>query len=180
MTPRKADRTPRSERGYSLVEVLVSAGVLGGVLLSISTMFIAGTQSVRSGRDLTRATTIASSATEDVLTLPYELVYGITGADRSAETSGWTTDDPIPPLSGSMDDVALMTEMLESWREQVQTELAQGRLTYRVDGIVRLPSASDDGLQSYNEATFLRVTIRVEWSETRNRRRHVVFEALAS
>ena len=180
MTPTESRRTPRAERGYSLVEVLVSAGVLGGVLLSISTMFIAGTQSVRSGRDLTRATTIANSAVEDVLTLPYELVYAMTGADRTAETSQWTSDDPIPSLSGNMDDVLLMTEMLESWREQVQTELGDGLLTYRVDGIVRLPSESDDGLEAYNQSTFLRVTVTVAWTESRGRRRHVVFEALVT
>lgn len=168
----------RAERGYSLIEVLVAAGVLGGVLLSISSMFVAGTQSVRSGRDMTRATTIASSAMEEVMTLPFELVYGLTGADRTMETSSWDTTLPVPALSGSAEDVLLMTALLDSWAAQVEDELAQGELSYRVDGINRPPTPGNPLVEPYNQATYLRVTITVTWVESRGRQRHVAFEGL--
>ncbi len=178
MTRSRLNSNRPADRGYSLIEVMIAAGILGGVLISISSMFIAGTQSVRSGRDMTRATTIASSAMEDVMTLPFDLVYSLTGADRSAETGVWDTTLPIPVLSGSAEDVFLMTTLLDSWAEQVESELGSGELTYQVDGIVRLPSAGVEDLGSFNESTYLRVRITVTWIESRGRNRHVTFEGL--
>lgn len=180
MIERLVPQNRRAERGYSLVEVLVSAGVLGGVLLSISSMFVAGTQSVRSGRDMTRATTIASSAIEEAMTLPFELVYGLTGAERTLATSSWNTSLAIPALTGSPEDVLLMTALLNSWTAQVEGELGSGVLTYRVDGIVRPPTPGNPHAEPYNEATYLRLTITVSWLESRGREREVVFEALVT
>jgi len=82
-------------------------------------------------------------------------------------------------LTGSTEDVLLMTALLDSWAAQVEDELASGELSYRVDGVVRPPTPSgNDHLESYNEATYLRVTIKVAWIESRGRNREVVFEGL--
>lgn len=168
----------RTEDGYSLIEVLVSAGVLAGVLLSISTMFIAGTQGVRSGRDLTAATTIANSIQEDVLSWPFDKIWGMTGGLRTDPSVTWVTDDPNPAYDAPTEDAADYSLTADAWREKVRETLQEGAITYRVDGIERLPDGTDDGTTAFNEAHFLRVTVTVAWTEGRGRRRHVTFEQL--
>ena len=56
MTPMTLHR--RTQAGYSLIECLLAGALLSGVLVSISGLFIVGTNSVKSGRELTKATTI--------------------------------------------------------------------------------------------------------------------------
>jgi type II secretory pathway pseudopilin PulG len=173
-------RTPHDPRqgGYSLIEVLVSVGVLAGVLLSISTMFVAGTHGVRSGRDLTAATTIGNSLMEDVLSWPFDQVAGMAGGTRFDSSQVWNTDLPNPAYDAEAADALLWGAIADEWRETVRSTLQEGVITYRVDGVHRLPDGGDDGLGAFNEAHYLRVTVTVAWTEARGRRRHVIFEQL--
>ena len=169
----------RAIRGYSLVEVLIASALLAGVLLSISSMFILGSQSVRSGRDLTLATTLANSAMEESLALPFELVWGITGATSTQPTMTWDTDQPTPAYVGAPQDVLLWSSIVDAWREEAQG-LQDGRLTIRVDGIERLPTELQAGLAPYVDSIYLRITITVAWTEMGRRHRDVTFEGLAN
>ncbi len=64
--PMKADRSRAAEGGFSLIEVIVALALLAAVLLTISGLFIQGGQSVNTGRDLTEATSLATSILEEM------------------------------------------------------------------------------------------------------------------
>ena len=56
----------RSERGMTLVEVLIALGILSGVLVSVASLFVLGGQRVKSGRQMTEATAIATDILEEI------------------------------------------------------------------------------------------------------------------
>lgn len=170
-------RSTSPEAGYSLIETLLAAALLSFILISVSGLFFVGTQNVRSGRELTKATTLANSAMEQVLSWPFEKVYGYAGGVAGDQTRTWATDTANPAYTGSTADIADWTATANAWRTVVQEQLHAGRLTYKVDGVARLPSGTDTGLTSFQNCQFLRVTVTVEWTEQR-RRREVVFEEI--
>jgi hypothetical protein len=160
------------------VECLLASALLAGVLIAISGLFILGTKSVQSGRELTKATTIANSAMEQVMSWPFASVYGFAGAIGADTTKTFTTALANPVYTGDANDVAEWGTIADAWRADVQEQLHEGEVTYRVDGVGRLPDGVDPGLVSYLEAPFLRVTVTVWWTEGGGRRRHVTFEEI--
>jgi hypothetical protein len=175
LAARHAPRRRRSA-GYSLVECLIATGLMTGVVVSISGLFIVGSRSVKSGRELTKATAIANTAMEQCIGWNYEKVYGFPGGIGTDQTKTWDTSLANPSWTGSADDVADMTSTATEWRARVR-ELQQGLLRYKVDGLARLPNGTDPGLTSFVGADFARVTVTVEWNEGR-RRRQVSFEEI--
>ncbi len=168
----------RPDAGFSLVETLIASGLLAFILLSVSGLFIVGGQNVRAGRELTKATTIANSAMEQILAWNYDKVFAFAGGVATDQTKTWDTSQANPAYQGTPTDVTDMTATANAWRDTVRTQLQGGKLTFKVDGIARLPTSLDPGLTTYQLSHFLRVTITVEWLERKNRRRHVVFEEL--
>jgi prepilin-type N-terminal cleavage/methylation domain-containing protein len=178
MAPETTTRRAEAQDGYSLVEVMIASALLATVLLSIAGVFMTGTQSVQSGREMTEAVTIANSIVEQVLGWPYEKVWGMTGGTAESTTATWRNDRTLPAYTGDPTDVADWTATAQAWKETVETSLNQGTILYRVDGIERLPDGADDGLTTYRDAVFLRVTVTVRWTEARGRQREVVFEEI--
>ena len=176
MTSTRTSR--RDEAGYSLIECLLAAGLLTGVLVSVSGLFILGSQSVRSGRELTKATTIGNSCMEQVMSWPYEKVYGMAGGIATDQTRSFSTNSANPSFVGSTTDIADWTAIANAWRDDARQQLPKGELTYKVDGMGRLPTSTDAGRVAYQDASFLRVTVTVTWIERGNRRRHVTFEEM--
>lgn len=56
----------RDERGFSLVEVIIALGLLAGVLVTISGLFVVGTKQVKSGRTSSEALAVAKEIQEDM------------------------------------------------------------------------------------------------------------------
>ena len=166
------------ERGYSLVEVMLASALLSSILVSISTLFVIGTQSVRSGRELTKAASIANGALEEALSWHYDKVWRMTGGASTTETLSWSTKTANPTYSGTADDQADCAATANAWRSNVEAQLKDGYLTYRVEGMANFPSGITDGLEVYPEADFLKVTITVFWTEGKGRTRHVQFEGI--
>lgn len=166
----------RTEAGYSLVETLLATGLLAFILVSVSGMFIIGSQNVKSGRELTKATTIANSAMEQVMSWPFDKVYGFAGATATERTKQWDTNMANPAYVGDAADVADWGATADAWRTNVRRQLQLGRIIYKVDGAGAFPTGSTDGLVAYRDAHFLRVSVTVEWTERGKRRRQVVFE----
>ena len=166
----------RNEKGYSLVEVLLASGLLATVLLSITSLFVIATQSVRSGREMTKAVTVGNSVMEQAARWNFEKVYGVPGGAATDSTKEWSTDQANPAFVGTAEDIAEWTAIVEALREQVESELHEGVMTYKVEGYAAFPTELVDGLEVFQEADFLLVTVTVAWSEARSRRREVTFQ----
>lgn len=166
------------EAGFSLIEALVAIGIAGALLVSVGGLFVAGSRSVRSGRELTRAVVLAKSALEDVEGWPYLRLSAQAGASDTDTTASWTTDDANPTFGGGPEDIARMAATADDWRQRVQTELPQGVLIYEVDGLRGFPTESSDGLAPFQAARMSRVGITVSWVEPGGRARSVVIERL--
>jgi hypothetical protein len=66
------------------VEVLIALGLLGTVLISLLSLFLAGGKLVRSGRNTSAALAISHEILEVIEQMPYEQTYGYFGGDASA------------------------------------------------------------------------------------------------
>lgn len=162
------------QRGYNLVEVLVAMGLLSTVLISIVTLFFMGRANIYSGKQLTRATSVGTSVTEDLSSLNPARTYEAFSIDASTATEGApkvgttvyadaiirTTDDLTPDAGG----------YLARWAGLIpQERLADGRVT-----LVFQPRNLVD-TADVTSARILRIKVIVEWNETR-REREVVLE----
>ncbi|MEO8218707.1 MAG: prepilin-type N-terminal cleavage/methylation domain-containing protein [Acidobacteriota bacterium] len=84
----------RDARGFSLVEVLVSMGIISGILLSIVTLFFFGRRNVYSGKQMTEAVAVGTHATEDLSSLSGDDIYDAF-VITSADTLGSYTIDGV-------------------------------------------------------------------------------------
>src|SRR5262245_20090629 len=64
-----------SESGFNLIEVVIALALLAAVLLTISGLFIQGSQSVNTGRDLTEATSLATDILEQMDKWAFSQLY---------------------------------------------------------------------------------------------------------
>src|SRR5688572_25523688 len=83
--------TRRGQRGYSLVEILIAIAILGSVLLSIMTLFVFGRRNVYSGRQMTRATSVATHVMEDLIPLQPATLYTNFGTLPTTTVTASTT-----------------------------------------------------------------------------------------
>src|SRR5438093_13760530 len=68
-------RNDRSEGGFNLIEVVIALALLAAVLPTISGLFIQGSQSVNTGRDLTEATSLATDILEQMDKWAFQQLY---------------------------------------------------------------------------------------------------------
>jgi len=160
--------------GYTLIEVLVAIGLIGSVVVVIANLLAVGARSVHSGRHMTKSVALGKTVMEDVLAWPYGRAWAQTGGAGSDTTATWSTADANPAYTGSS-DAAAMSATCDAWREAV-SELPNGVLSYRVDGIAALPDGGSDGQTLFTEARLLRVIVLMTWTEAGGRARSAQFE----
>jgi type II secretory pathway pseudopilin PulG len=74
----------RGERGFSLVEVAVALGLLAGVLIAISGLFVIGAKQVNSGRTSSEGLAVAKEIQEEMLSWGYSQIWATFGYDGRA------------------------------------------------------------------------------------------------
>jgi prepilin-type N-terminal cleavage/methylation domain-containing protein len=65
----------KSNRGYSLIEVLIAMAIMGSVFLSIASLFYLGRRNVYSGKQMTQAVAVGTHVLEDFSQLTVSGVY---------------------------------------------------------------------------------------------------------
>ena len=135
----------REQGGFSFIEIIVAIAVLGGVLVSIASMFILGGRQVKTGKTMTQATTFAHAIMETYDQQSFTALYtGLGGAATGTSLTVYSN------VTGSP---------IASWQAQIAPKLENG--VARVD-LVPIGSASP--LQ-FGTATALRLTVRINWNE---------------
>ena len=74
------------DRGFSLVEVVLAMGLLAGVLIATSGLFIVAGKQVKSGRTSSEALAVAKEIHEDMVGWGYSQLWGMFGYDGQAST----------------------------------------------------------------------------------------------
>jgi len=99
----------RADAGMTLIEVLIAVGILAGVLVSVASLFVLGGQRVKSGREMTEATTIASDILEslnsagfDQLTTLFPTCAATTGCTVRTDVDGYASAQWQATISGSL------------------------------------------------------------------------------
>jgi prepilin-type N-terminal cleavage/methylation domain-containing protein len=183
--------TKRSERGYSLIEILVAIAILGVVLLSILSLFLWGRKNVHSGKQMTQAIAIGTRVMEDLAPLTkddvYEGVFAITDTATGADikfgtpardyknaairsTKAWTgyTDIQKENAKGPM-------FLTKAWKNQLEETLSDGttkraRLDDGAVTVIMMPNVDTNVPAQFGSASVLQIRVIVSWLENRRHR----------
>lgn len=142
----------KSERGLSLIEVILALGLLAGVLISVAGMFILSERQVKSGKTATQALAVARAISEEINGLGFRQTYMVFGSDGTA--TSYTYDTQV-----------------NAYASKWQTLLDDG-LELGSNATILVASVPPTGgaAPALNAAKAIRVTVTVFWSEgDRNR-----------
>ena len=141
----------RPSDGFSLVEVIVALALLGTVVISLSGLFVIGTQQVDGGRDHSTALAVARDIIEETNGWGYGWLYDGFGV---ANTQNLALIDTRSPGFAAQ------------WQTLLDNELRDAHAE------IELRSISDGGGSppAFKDATAIRIQVTVFWSQgPRNR-----------
>jgi type II secretory pathway pseudopilin PulG len=155
-------RSRARQGGYSLVEVLISLGILAGVIVAIASMFVLAGTNVKSGKLMTEATSIGQDILEDVNKLSYNgLQIFFVGTQNLSTLTVYNAD----------------TRTTSSYANtQYQANIAN-RLYNGYAIITLLPIGGPIKPAVWNTGEAIRVSVTVNWTELR-RNRSVTIESV--
>ena len=153
---------PKSQGGYSLVEIVISLGLLTGVLVAIASMFVLGQSSVNSGRKLTEATSLGQHIMEDINELSYTgLQTFFVGAQNLNTLTLYTADTRVGGSYAATQYQGLITGKLFKGYALIELRPIGGNVKPAV----------------WATGEAMRITVTVYWAELR-RNRSVTIEGV--
>jgi Tfp pilus assembly protein PilV len=142
----------KSERGMSLIEVILALGLLAGVLISVAGMFVMSERQVKSGKTATQALAVARAINEEINGWGFNQTYGVFGSDGTAAT--YTYDTRVNAYAGK-------------WQTLLDNGLELGSFATINVASSQLAGGATPTLDA---AKAIKVTVTVFWSEgARNR-----------
>ena len=149
--------------GFSLIEVIIALGLLAGVLISVSGLFILGGRSVKSGRTASEALAAGKEIVEEMNGWAFTQLWSNFGFDGRAKTYTVNTQ-----TCGTADctgwQAALVQKLGTSARATVQIDSV-------AQGVLAVPDFVDAG--GATTAKNVRLTVSVLWTQLGNRNRTV-------
>jgi len=146
-------RAPRrtGEDGMTLVEILLSLGLMASVLISVASLFILGGQRVKGSRNMTQGLAIASDVMEDIHDFGINIlpsVFPDCCPGGCAAATGCTVN--------SNSDAFLQSQ----WLPTLDDELGLGRLEIEL-----LPVGGSVSPPTFSSSDGIRLRVEVFWSE---------------
>jgi hypothetical protein len=140
----------KGERGTSLLEVVMSLGLLAGVLGSLAGLFVLGAGGVHSGRLASQALSHADSITEEMRGWSFPQLY--TKFDFDGSAASYTVD-------------TRSSSSTTEWRDELVEDLGVGGYA-----LIFIDSLDATGSPPLADSTQIRVQVVVHWDEgTRHR-----------
>ena len=189
--------TKRSERGYSLIEILVAIAILGVVLLSILSLFIWGRKNVYSGKQLTTAISVGTRVMEDLAPLTkediYEGVFAISDTATGANikfgtpeqsynnaairsTKAWTGYTDIQKENATGPKF-----LTNAWKNQLEETLTDTTKRPRLDDgsvtVIMMPRVDTNNPAQFQSASVMQIRVIVSWLEN-TRRRELILDTV--
>jgi len=145
----------RKEGGFSLVEVLISLGLMTGVMVAICSMFVLGGTYVKAGKQLTQATALSQDIMEDLNRESHNGLYLLLqgGTPNPAATS--TSSDTRVP--GSVANTL--------WGNDIRSKLHQG---YAV--VTMQPIGGSLSTPTFASGEAIQISVEMGWTELRRNR----------
>jgi type II secretory pathway component PulJ len=140
----------RRSGGFSLPEAILALGLLAGVLISLSGLFVQADGMMRAGKLQTEALAVARNIVEDTDAWHFRALYERFGLDGSA--ASYTIDSRTNPAAAT-------------WQSDLDRELPQAHAEIRLESIVG--SGTPPPLDA---ARAIRITVDVQWRERRKDR----------
>jgi type IV pilus assembly protein PilV len=110
----------KTERGFTLVEVIIAICVFSVGMLAVATMQVSGTQGTASARWHTEATVWASDQIEKIISLPYDhadLTDGAhAGFTEDQHTISWVVEDD--ELIDNSKTITVTVDWQDRWFER--------------------------------------------------------------
>ena len=144
------------EGGFSLIEVVIALGLLAGVLISISGLFILGGKQVKSGRTASEALAVGREVLEQMNNWGFKQTYEAFGC-----TATNTTCTVDTRTSTQVD--------AQAWQATLSSKI--GPNGYAIVTISSLVQSG--GPPALNATKALRVEVVVNWTENGVRSRNV-------
>lgn len=151
----------RGERGFSLVEVALALGLLAGVLIAISGLFVVGAKQVKSGRTSSEALAVAKEIQEEMLAWGYSQIWTALGYDGQA--ASYTVD--------SRTNAACAV-----WQSTLASKLGPSAFaTIQISSVANASGVSGNFADGAGNilAKNVRVGVTVSWTEVPGRARSV-------
>jgi type II secretory pathway pseudopilin PulG len=151
----------RGERGFSLVEVALALGLLAGVLIAISGLFVVGAKQVKSGRTSSEALAVAKEIQEEMLAWGYSQIWTALGYDGQA--ASYTVD--------SRTNAACAI-----WQSTLASKLGPSAFaTIQISSVANASGVSGNFADGAGNilAKNVRVGVTVSWTEVPGRARSV-------
>ena len=151
----------RGERGFSLVEVIIALGLLAGVLITISGLFVVGAKQVKSGRTSSEALAVAREIEEVMHGWGYAQIWTTFGFDGRATTYTVDTRSSTP---------------CAAWQTTLTTKLGPSAYAnIKLDSVANAVGTVQDFADGSGAilAKAVRVSVTVHWTEVPGRERSV-------
>jgi len=140
--------------GFSLIEVLVSVGMLAGVLIAVAGLLTLAGKQVKSGRSNSEALAVARDIVEEVGGWGFHQTYSLFGEDGTATEYTIRSDSLLPS------DYIWQDPGDPTWQEILERTLFNAWAEIHIESLAG----------NLEDATEIRVTATVFWSESaRNR-----------
>ena len=152
-------RSSASQAGFSMIEVLLALGLLGAVLVSITSLFILGGKRVAQGRERTEAVAAATHIAETLDNMSYRGLY----TNFSSVSDPGSTPGPI-----SIDSRTHSVAQSMGWQSLIDERLEN---SYAIVTIERV------GGTSFRTAKGIRARTTIYWDDL-NRTRNVTLETV--
>jgi type II secretory pathway pseudopilin PulG len=132
-------------RGFSLVEVVIALGLLAGVLIAISGLFVLANRQLDGGRNQSIALATARDILEEIDSWGFHQVYSTFGLDGAS--SAYTVDSRTNAYAAR-------------WQAELESRLAEAHAEIVIE------SAADSGSgPALHQARAIRVRVTVRWSD---------------
>jgi type II secretory pathway pseudopilin PulG len=152
-------RAPTRQAGFSMVEVLLALGLMGAVLVSITSLFIIGGKRVAQGRERTEAMSVATHIMESLDTMSYRGLY----TNFSAASNPGAAAGPLI-IDSRSNPVALTL----GWQNLMNAKLNDARAVVTIQRV---------GGTDFRTARAIRTRTTIFWDDL-NRTRNVTLETV--